>query len=1373
MENNDLSSVLQKLTQIVTQLANQQAVNQSNEVPLVSSASLYAQLLAQIEPYEYEVDGKVYAFEKWYDRHAYVLTEEAKTLSGSLKTRLLLDRLGRFEYNEVGNIVAPSKPEELTQSEIVEKLKVRFKDRKSLIRRRVDLLGYRWDEANSFTATATQINRNAADFELNSLNDDQLRILLLILAHSFTQDVQPTKIKRMALRWLEKNPQGKYMDLVNEIEAEIMVDNNIKDLDNPVKEEIYSNTVKIKQKKHGFQKQNMQNNRGFSNKSSKYIKCIGCGSNHDRRNCPFKDSECYKCHRKGHLANVCRGGKGIYKANNSVLKQESLENRRAYFPVKVNGQIIRMQQDSGSDITIIGQDEWKKMGKPSLTPINESIKHAGGGSIQFLGQLSTKISTFGKTASVNIYVANRSKFNIFGLDSIDTLGLWNVSIAEFKNAKLQCGSITKSNATTVLAKKFPELFKNELGCCNSFKAKLNLKADAKNVQAKCRPIALAMEEPLTNELQRLQNAGVITPITETQWTTPIVAAKRTNGRIRICGDFSTGLNAALEDDKYPLPNVENTFAVLSGNRVFSQLDLSDAYHQIPLDESSSNLTAIVTTKGIFKYRRLPFGIKTAPAIFQRCIDQTLSGIPGTIAYLDDILVMGSTDREHEERLLKVLERLQQRGFRLNLNKCKFCLKEVKFLGLLINADGIRADPERTRAIANMPNPSNVTEVRSFLGMINHYGKFVPRLHQIKHPLEQLLKKNTTFYWTESQEKAVKQVKDIMLSPLLLEHFDPTKTIIVAADASSTGIGGVLLQRDSKGIERAVYHMSQSLTETQQNYSQLEKEALALVSAVERFHKFIYGRHFILQTDHKPLLALLRTENTKGLKQMAAARLKRWALRLLGYDFSIEYVNTNDFGKVDALSRLVEKFRIDNKDELQVCKVEIEVKQLRDEAIKSFGNLRQRIKNCTNLDVVLQKVVESMKNKWPTQLDERLLPFYRRKEDISIVDETILVGDRVVIPEVMVSEVLQKLHNGHPGMRRMKQLARQYVYWPKMGQDIERFVRECQKCAINQKMPIKQLPEPWTIPSQAMERVHLDYAGPINGSYLLIMVDAYSKFIDVGVTTTISATKTVELCKTFFTRYGPPETLVTDHGTQFTSCLFQKLCLDMGINHVLSPVNHPQSNGQAERMVDSIKRAIKKSSTNWKIDLLDYLYSYRYTPCSATIDGRSPAELFYNRKMRTPLSILLPSKVNKNEDIPKVQMKNRHKRVLNCGENVIVQVRNGVRSAGRVILNQGNIYTILLATGQVIKRHLNHIWRGGLNVAETIEEPDLEENLFSKPNEIENMEVTSTQSSQAEDNIQIETTVANVPDVNETPLRKSTRISIPPNRLQLNPNKKSY
>ncbi|XP_018346784.1 PREDICTED: uncharacterized protein K02A2.6-like [Trachymyrmex septentrionalis] len=367
------------------------------------------------------------------------------------------------------------------------------------------------------------------------------------------------------------------------------------------------------------------------------------------------------------------------------------------------------------------------------------------------------------------------------------------------------------------------------------------------------------------------------------------------------------------------------------------------------------------------------------------------------------------------------------------------------------------------------------------------------------------------------------IKKIFLSRLLLEHFDPSKTLIVVADTCSTGIGGVLLQRDAYGHERAVYHISQSLTDSQRNYSQLEKEALALVTAVERFHKFVWGRKFILQTDHKPLVALLQSEDTKGLKP-TTARLKRWAIRLLGYDFEIEYVHSQDFGQADALSRLIQKFRHDNSEDLQVAcvrAVENEIQRIRDFSIDKFGEeLRLKLRSATSTDPDLQAIMEAIRNnKTPTISSPTVEHYKKRLDFLSIVDDTLLFGDRVIIPQGIQASILLSLHKGHPGIRRMKQLAREYIYWPKLSEDIERIVKRCDPCALTRKLPVKISISPWPIPSKPLERLYVDYARPIDGQYLLVFVDAFSKFIEVAITPTISAARTIEICREIFSRWS--------------------------------------------------------------------------------------------------------------------------------------------------------------------------------------------------------------------------------------------------------------
>lgn len=690
----------------------------------------------------------------------------------------------------------------------------------------------------------------------------------------------------------------------------------------------------------------------------------------------------------------------------------------------------------------------------------------------------------------------------------------------------------------------------------------------------------------------------------------------------------------------------------------------------------------------------------------------------------------------------------------------------------------------------MPKPINVAETQSLLGMVNHYGRFIPHLHQIEQRLEDLTRKNRPWDWNHQHDLAVEQIKKTMLNPLLLEHFDPSKTLIVAADVCATGIGGVLLQKDSNGREHAVYHMSQSLTETQRGYSQLEKEALALTTAVERFHKFLWGRRFILQTDHKPLVALLQTENTKGLKPTTAARLKRWAIRLLGYDFNIKYIRTEEFGQADALSRLIDKFRRDNTEDIQVASiraVESEVQQIRNLSIDTFGkNMREKLKTATKADEDLAAVMEALTKGWKTTTGTETVEYYKKNRDnLSAVDETQLMGDRIIIPKTMQPEILIS-HKSHPGIRIMKQLAREHVYWPKISSNIEHIVRQCDACAITQKLPIKAPLHPWPTSKKPLERMHIDFAGPIDGQYILIFVDAYFKFLDVAITPTISANRIVDLCQEVFSRYGPPQILVSDHGTQFTSGLFANLCKDLQITHLFSAVNHPQSNGQAERMIDTIKRAIAKDPSNWKKALYEFLYSYRYTPCASTPGGKSPAELFFGRQINSSFTKLF-SNYKKEEAIPsdlvqkQSHMENQfakhhgaHQRHLSIGDRIIVLTRNETREHGNIVKILSEVrYVIRLDNGKDVEKHINHIWKGGNDIPARYQPKD-DTWTYTDFNPAPNPE-PATVADNEEPPPEIQGNVNRTPEeasINDIP-RRSTRTRAPPKRLILDPNSKSY
>uniref|UniRef100_A0A183BPS4 RNA-directed DNA polymerase n=1 Tax=Globodera pallida TaxID=36090 RepID=A0A183BPS4_GLOPA len=309
-----------------------------------------------------------------------------------------------------------------------------------------------------------------------------------------------------------------------------------------------------------------------------------------------------------------------------------------------------------------------------------------------------------------------------------------------------------------------------------------------------------------------------------------------------------------------------------------------------------------------QYQRLPFGVKSAPSIFQKVMDQMTAGLPGVFAYLDDIIIASANLAEHMSILFKLFSKIQDYGFRIQLEKCHFLRTDLKFLGHVVSAQGIRPDPDRSVAIREMPPPHDVSTLRSFLGAINYYGRFIKQMSELRAPLDSLLKKDSPWAWGKEQQSAFDKAKQILLSDLLLTHYDPTKPIVVAADASQHGIGATLSHKAPDGSERVVEHACRTLTASERNYAQIEREALALIFACQKFHRMIYGRKFVLLTDHKPLLAIFGSK--KGIPIYTAARLQRWALTLANYDFTIQYVKSENFGQADVLSRLVASHRLD-------------------------------------------------------------------------------------------------------------------------------------------------------------------------------------------------------------------------------------------------------------------------------------------------------------------------------------------------------------------------------------------------------------------------------------------------------------------------------
>lgn len=355
-----------------------------------------------------------------------------------------------------------------------------------------------------------------------------------------------------------------------------------------------------------------------------------------------------------------------------------------------------------------------------------------------------------------------------------------------------------------LLKKHSKLFEEGLGLVKGREAKVHVDPEAQPRFYRPRPVPYALRSKVDEELQRLERMEIIEPTEFSNWAAPIVPVVKQDGSVRICGDYKLTINQVAKLNKYPLPKIEELLASLAGGKRISKLDLAHAYLQIPLDEESKKYVTVNTHRGLYRYNRLPFGVAaSAPSIFQRMMESILQGISNICIYIDDILVTGPSEEEHLKTLDLVMTKLEESGIKLKLKKCKFLLETVEYLGHQISAKGVSPTQEKIKAILEAPRPKNVTQLCSFLGMVNYYGKFLSHLASTLAPLYQLLQKNEKWNWGKQQDKAFKEAKKQLSSPLLLVHYDPSRELLLACDASPYGLGVVLSHVMDNKTERPI------------------------------------------------------------------------------------------------------------------------------------------------------------------------------------------------------------------------------------------------------------------------------------------------------------------------------------------------------------------------------------------------------------------------------------------------------------------------------------------------------------------------------------------------------------------------------------------
>ena len=642
------------------------------------------------------------------------------------------------------------------------------------------------------------------------------------------------------------------------------------------------------------------------------ISCYRCGQKSDKANlCPHKETTCHYCHKVGHLKKVCRKLKQVEKAAGpslvkqvEVTSQEPPESEYPLFqigksrstPITVevllDGHPHIMEIDTGAAVSVISQCSYQQLfGRRPVESTTVRLTLYRGTPLPVLGKSTVLVRHGGAEAKLPLIVVEGNGPSLLGRNWLEQLRLdWQAVHKLYESALDQ------------VLQKHQEVFNPGLGTLQGYEAKIHMDANAQPRFHKARSVPYSMKVLVEKELDRLEEEGIIEPVTFSDWAAPIVPVlKADKSSVRICGDFKLTVNQASKLDHYPIPKVEDLFASLAGGQTFTKLDLSQAYQQIRLEEQSRQYVVINTHKGLFRYTRLPYGVSSAPAIFQRTMELLLQGIPGVVVYLDDILITGKTKSEHVKALDEVLSRLEKAGLRLQKRKCVFMATEVDYLGHRIDAEGLHPLADKVWAVQEAPSPRSVSELKSYLGLLSYYGKFLPSLSSILAPLYRLLKVSVRWQWSDKEQKAFDKSKELLLSSKVLVHFDPDREVVLACDASPYGLGAVLSHRMPDGVERPIAFASRTLSPAEQKYSQLEKEGLACVFGVKKFHTYLYGRQFSLLTDHKPLLGLFSEHLSVPVQ--ASARIQRWALTLSMYEYVLGFRRGAAHHNADALSRL--------------------------------------------------------------------------------------------------------------------------------------------------------------------------------------------------------------------------------------------------------------------------------------------------------------------------------------------------------------------------------------------------------------------------------------------------------------------------------------
>ena len=1050
------------------------------------------------------------------------------------------------------------------------------------------------------------------------------------------------------------------------------------------------------------------------------LECKYCGYKHvfGKNHCPAASKKCLECGVLGHFRKKCQKSKAKKKimcscrdddsgtsedfterpvghlhvmkinrpGNNKSVSGTSKVKKESddLVALQIQEETVLFQMDTGAEVSVLPNIVYKKFKvKPELKNTHTYLVAFTGDRIKPIGKCSVLCLHNGKKYQLTFYVVDAKFCPLLSKNACQMLGVIKIC----NEIKPQIDDI---DGVESLVSNYPDVFEG-LGCLAG-DVRLEIDKSICPVAHAPRRVPVALKEKLKEELDTMVKNGVIIHETEpTDWVNSIVVVDKGH-KLRICLD-PKDLNKALKRQHYPLPTIEEVSTRLAGAKIFSVLDATKGFWQLKVDQDSSKLLTFNTCFGRYRYLRLPFGISPAPEIYQRRMHEMFDDIEGVEIIMDDILVHGRTESEHDARLKEVLLRCRDKNLKLNPKKIKLRTNQVKYIGHILSENGIHTDPEKVETIVNFPAPKDKLELQRFLGMINYLSKFIPNMSKLNEPLRTLLEKDVEFQWNNVQEDCFNALKELVTNAPVLQYYDVSKPIVLSVDASSFALGACLFQEG-----RPVAYAGKSLTKTQVNYAQIEKELLAIVFGAERFHTYVYGRDKILvESDHKPLEAIFR----KPLSS-APLRLQKMLLRLQKYNIEVVYKKGSEMYVADAISRVnwPEQYSAKGGKEFYVNSL----------VANSFVYAElSEFREVTERDPVLQMLKETTQSGWPevkTDAPVELHAYWSFRHEISCDDGLLFKLGRVVVPRELRSDVLKEIHKSHQGLEKSLRFARDLVFWPGMTAEVKDLISSCDTCnSFNRQQP-KEPMIPHEVPLLPWSKLGADLFEWSGKSYLLL-VDYYSKYFEFNILENTLTSTVISFCKSQFARHGIPQKIHSDNGPQFVAKEFKSFCRAYGITHTTSSPYYPRSNGLAEKSIQTLKKLLtkaKKEGTDPYLSVLDY----RNTPI---VGDASPAQLLFGRRTRTTLPtaksllkpkvydpLLVSQKIQDSQDSQKYYYDKHARELPKLEEGEVVRMRDSGSNKKEwkkaVVVAPGapRSYVVRDGAGQMYKRNRQHLIR---------------------------------------------------------------------------------